>query len=105
MNDPRTWADEARPIPVAMSDQTLRGSIAHILDREGATASAAEKIQRLMRSEQRLVPLKVAPSELNLSTRTFYRRLKAGLLRTVETPEGRMVDVGSKLAARENCRI
>ncbi len=83
---------------MSLPDSTLAGRIAAILDREGATAKAAREIDRLLKREQRLVSLKVAPSELHLSPRTFYRRLKAGVLRTVETPDGRMVDCGSNLA-------
>jgi len=75
-----------------MTAAELRGAIAEILAREGASAAAAKKIQRLMASD-RFADLKAAPDALGVSPRTMYRMIRAGRLKTVEMAGRRLVDL------------
>jgi hypothetical protein len=82
-----------------MPDSTLRGAIAAILEREGATKSAARKIEELMKREQRFADLKNAPDQLGISSRQMFRWIKSGKLSVLRVAGLTMVDV-SKMSVR-----
>jgi hypothetical protein len=84
---------------MSLPDSTLRGRIADILNREGATKNAARQIQDLMASEQRLVDLKNAPGALGISDRQMFRWIKSGKLTVSKVAGITMVDV-SKMSVR-----
>ena len=77
---------------MTLPDSSLRGRIAEILARESETASAARQIKALLKSE-RFVLLKNAHDALGISKRTLFRRLRAGLLKTVKMDGRQFVDL------------
>jgi hypothetical protein len=86
---------------MSLPASVLLGQIAQIIDAEGVTQSAAEKINQFVQSKKRLLDLKRAPDELGVSSRTMFRWIKNGKLR-VETIAGmKFVDV-SKLSVGGN---
>ena len=84
---------------MSLPDSTLRARIAAILERHGASATAAKQIEALMKAEQRFHDLKAAPDHLGISERQMYRWIKAGRLTVCKVAGVTMVDV-SKMSAR-----